>query len=103
SQTTSDAIATIVELFRSLQAPPRKSVQGLWSELFLIAEARHPTLLLRAWHATPGDRYDFNLGTARLEVKSVAGAVRHHHFSLAQLSPTGGTTALVASLFIERA
>lgn len=37
------------------------------------------------------------------EVKSASGRVRAHHFSLEQLLPPAGATALIASTFVERA
>lgn len=106
SPTRSDitrAIFNLVELFRVMAAAPTKSVQGLWAEVFLIARAADPTLLLAAWHTTPEDRYDFSSGDQRIEVKAAAGRVRRHQFSLEQLQPPTGTYTLVASVFVERA
>lgn len=97
------AVFNLVELFRVMAAAPLKSVQGLWAEVFLIGRAADPALLLAAWHNTPEDRYDFSSGDQRIEVKAAAGRVRRHRFSLEQLQPPMGTTALVASLFVERA
>jgi hypothetical protein len=82
---------------------PKKSIQGLWAELFMIARARNPHVMLNAWHATPEDRYDFNQGEQRLEVKSSSMRIRQHHFSLEQLHYLEGTKVLIASIFIERA
>lgn len=99
----SNLIDTLAELFRALTQPARKSVQGLWAELFLIARAREPHLLVSSWHVTPEDRYDFSAGSQRIEVKSASGRTREHYFSLEQLHPPSGTTLLVTSLFVERA
>lgn len=96
------AIQTLVELFRAMQQPPRKAVQGLWAEVFVLAESRDPEVLARSWHVLPEDRYDFGNGPDRVEVKSVAGSRRIHQFSLSQLSPPEGSTVLVASVLIER-
>jgi hypothetical protein len=96
------AIESVIELFRALSLPPKKSVQGLWAELLLIARARHAAVLAAAWHARPEERFDFSLGTERLEVKSVATRLRQHYFSLEQLRAEPGTSILVASLFVER-
>jgi hypothetical protein len=38
-----------------------------------------------------------------VEVKSAAGRIRSHHFSLDQVRPPPGTRVLVASLFVESA
>jgi len=97
------AIDRLVELFRALDAPPQKSVQGLWAELFLIARARDSAALVRAWHKLPGDRFDFSAGGHRIEVKSAVGRVRQHYFSVEQLRPVAEMRLLIASLFVERA
>lgn len=91
-----------IELFRAMTKPSRKSVQGLWAELFLIAQSRQPALLVNAWHTLPEDRYDFAMDNQRIEVKSFSGSVRQHHFSLEQLHPPEGVKTLVASMRVER-
>lgn len=96
-------IGKLVELFRVMTEPPRKSVQGLWAELFLIARTRAPAVLVSAWHQTPEDRYDFSAGSQRVEVKSTTGRVRQHHFALEQLHPPLDTNLLIVSMFVERA
>lgn len=97
------AISSLAELFRLLTMPPRKTIQGLWAELFIIVQSSDPAQLIRSWHAVPEDRYDFCAGAQRIEVKSAMGRLRCHHFSLEQLRPPLGTTVLVASLFVEHA
>jgi Putative PD-(D/E)XK family member, (DUF4420) len=103
AQSVQEAVRRLVELFRVLAQPQRKSVQGLWAELFLIAESTDPEAMAGAWHSELEDRYDFNAGSQRIEVKSVEGRVRRHRFSLAQLRPPGESTLLIASLLLERA
>lgn len=101
--TVSTAIETLVELFTAMTAPPRKSVQGLWAELFVIANSARPRCLVAAWHAAPEDCFDFSLERQRLEVKSSSTRVRQHHFRLEQVCPPSGVDVLIASLFVERA
>lgn len=96
-------INKLIDLFQAMKGLPRKSIQGLWAELFLIARSRNPIILLKAWHTTPEDRYDFNMGDQRIEVKSVASRTRQHFFSLEQLQPPEGSKVLIASIFVERA
>jgi hypothetical protein len=97
-----NAINRLIELFRAMTKPPRKSVQGLWAELFLISNARQPTILVDAWHTVSEDRYDFAMDDQRIEVKSFSGQIRQHHFSLEQLHPPGDVKTLVASVCVER-
>jgi hypothetical protein len=98
-----EAISWLVELFRGLILPPQNTVQGLWAETLLIAESAEPWTLIDAWHVRDSDRFDFNLGSARLEVKSAGGGVRQHHFSLAQLAALENVSVIVCSVFVERA
>jgi hypothetical protein len=92
----------IVELFRALERIPRKTVQGLWAELFLIARAGDPCALAAAWHTTTTDRFDFGAGEQRIEVKSADSRQRSHHFSQDQLRPPAPVRALVCSILLER-
>jgi len=96
------AISNLVELFRVFSEPPQKSIQGLWAELLLIAQAQDADTLIDAWHSSPDDLYDFSQGVQRIEVKSASGKIRQHHFSLQQLSPPRGIMLLVASIMVER-
>ena len=93
---------TVVELFRALSEPPRKSVQGLWAELYLIMRARDCRGMMKAWHTSPNERYDFSAGSQRIEVKCAVGRARMHHFALQQLSPPAMTVLLVVSVCTER-
>ena len=95
------AMNQLIELFRAMVQPPRKSTQGLWAELFLISQASQPTILVDAWHIVPEDRYDFAMDDQRIEVKSFSGDIRLHHFSLEQLNPPNGVKALIASISVE--
>ena len=95
-------VEDIVELFRALAAIPRKEIQGLWGELLLIHEAKDPAALAEAWHSEPGDRYDFNRDSERVEVKTTSRKPRQHHFTLEQLTPPTGTRLIVASMIVER-
>ena len=94
-------IAGLIELFRLATQPSRGTVQGLWAELWLIAESREPEVLLDAWHAEPTDIYDFNGGRERIELKSSGHRVRRHHFSHRQLTPPAGTRVAIGSVFVE--
>ncbi|MCC6784192.1 MAG: PD-(D/E)XK motif protein [Planctomycetes bacterium] len=98
-----DVVAALIELFRALELPPRKPIQGLWGELCVIVQATNTVALLEAWHASPEEPYDFTRESQRLEVKTASGDERRHHFTLAQLHPPAGASAVIASLFAERA
>jgi hypothetical protein len=95
------AITGLVDLFQALALPARKSVQGLWAELFVIRYASSPFEVVRAWHGAPGEHIDFVSGRHRIEVKSSSNRTRIHHFSLVQLTPPVQTRLVVASVFVE--
>ena len=94
-------VAGLIELFRLASQPPRGTIQGLWAELWIIAQARDPQVLLDAWHAEPTDAYDFNSGPERLEIKSTSQGTRKHTFSHRQLKPPRGTRVAIGSVFVE--
>lgn len=94
------AVNSLVELFRSASNSPVTSTLGLWGELFVIATSTDPAVLASAWHVLPNDRYDFGLGSERLEVKATMGR-RSHVFSLEQLQPASTTSLCVASIVTE--
>lgn len=97
------AVGNMIELFRALQQPARKTIQGLWAEVFLISQARQPDIVLGAWHISPEGCYDFSMGPERIEVKSVSSPPRQHYFLLEQVRPPLGARVVIASLFVGRA
>ncbi|GCE05751.1 PD-(D/E)XK motif protein [Dictyobacter aurantiacus] len=98
-----NTINNFIELFRGITEIPRKSVQGLWAELFLMARANDIPTVIKAWHPTNEDRYDFSSEDQRIEVKSTSKRTRQHYFSLEQLCPPANTNLVIASIFVEYA
>lgn len=94
-------VQRLIELFRRLSRPASRSVNGLLGELFLIAASRDVRSAVAAWRSTDIDRFDFSIGSVRLDVKASAERVRVHHLSAEQCQPPAGTVGLLASLFIE--
>lgn len=99
---TATLISELVRLFRALGRPPMKSVQGLWAELLMIAEAVDGGVLGGAWRQADQEQYDFSSGPDRLEVKSSSSA-RSHYFSLSQLTPPPATRVVIASVEVHAA
>ena len=96
-----DRFDQIALLFRALEEPSRRSVQGLWGELFLIVSSQDPAVMVEGWHDDACERYDFASGEQRLEVKTSSTRTRLHHFSFEQVSPAPSVQCVVASLFVE--
>lgn len=90
----------IVELFSKFKKIGSKSIQGIWAELFIIATSADPDYLINAWHISPTDKFDFNDGVDKIEVKSTSKNHRKHIFSLEQLTPNPSSELLIASLFV---
>jgi hypothetical protein len=99
----SAAIQKLVELFSSMLQPARKSIQGLWAELLVLAQASDLPEALDAWHPTLTSLHDFEAGPHSVEVKSAAGSARRHHFMLEQLDASEGQEVIVASVLAEPA
>ncbi|GAB3921770.1 PD-(D/E)XK motif protein [Mucilaginibacter myungsuensis] len=89
----------VLSLFNHLSAPPKRTVQGLWAELLVIERAKDPARLVKAWHRESTDKYDFNDGVSKIEVKSAASSRRVHHFSAEQLLPNPSSQTLIISIF----
>jgi hypothetical protein len=96
------AINRLALIFQRLQSPPSRPVNGLLGELFLIRQCHNPILTLAAWRTQDVSRFDFSAGDIRLDVKTTNGRIRAHSFSYEQCNPPTGTTAIAASLFVER-
>lgn len=88
-----------VELFRALSLPPRNSVLGLWGELFVISISPNPEFLIKGWHTSTEQRFDFTFPNCFLEVKATVRDNRQHEFSLGQLRRD--TPIAIASLIVE--
>lgn len=97
-----ESLNKFVEVFRALTDTPTNTVHGLWTELFLIENSANPKTLLNYWHNIPEEKFDFNSGEEKIEVKSNSNFERLHTFSSEQLNPPTGTQVLIASIFIRQ-
>lgn len=96
--TLAQEIQKLVNLFSQLSQPPRKTIQGLWAELLLIEQSTDPDYLIRSWHVDVHDKYDFNDGKDKLEVKSTIRPQKIHSFSIEQLNPNNNSNLIIASI-----
>lgn len=97
-----ESLNKFVEVFRAMADTPTNTVQGLWTELFLIDNSKNPQTLLNYWHNIPEEKFDFNSGEEKIEVKSNSNFEREHTFSSEQLNPPAGAQVLVASIFVRQ-
>lgn len=96
--TLSQEIQKLVNLFSQLLQPPQKTIQGLWAELLIIEQSNNPEYLINSWHIDVHDRYDFNDGKDKIEVKSSIRPQKIHRFSVNQLNPNSDSNLLIASV-----
>lgn len=89
----------LVNLFRSLSKPPKKTIQGLWTELLFIEQGKDVEYLISSWHQTKNDRYDFNDGIDKIEIKSTSKNERIHRFSMTQLQDVKDVLLIIGSTF----
>lgn len=94
-------IENLITIFSALNKPPKKKIQGLWAEMFVIYDANNPTALIESWHSQPNAKYDFTMGQAKIEVKSTSSEERIHRFSLNQLNPSPSSSLLIASVTVR--
>lgn len=97
-----DSLKKFIEVFKTLTDSPTNTVNGLWAELFLIENSTNPKELINYWHNIPEEKFDFNAGTERIEVKSSSNFERKHIFSAEQLTPPSDTQVLIASIFLRQ-
>lgn len=95
-------VSKLISLFTSVKSISKEVVRGLWAELILIKRASNPSYLIRSWHVVPEDKFDFNDGSDKVEVKSTNGTKREHTFSLEQLNPNKRSRLLIASMFVSQ-
>lgn len=94
-------VENLISIFSSMTCPPRKRIQGLWTELLVIEQSYMPEVLIKAWHESPTAKYDFSMGRDKVEVKSTSSETRIHHFSLDQLCPSAHSRVVVASAIVR--
>lgn len=101
-KTVASVVQKLIELFKIMQRPPSRTVNGLFGELYLISRSVDPCKALAGWRVDDAARFDFSTGRVRLEVKVTGDRIRTHTFSFEQCNPPADTTAVVASMFVER-
>lgn len=94
-------VENLISIFSAMTCPPRKKIQGLWTELLVIERSYMPETLIKAWHESPTSKYDFTMGRDKVEVKSTSSETRIHHFSLDQLCPSAHSRVIVASAIVR--
>ena len=85
-------------IFIKLSKASTKSILGLWGELFLISISKNSEYLINSWHKEANDKFDFNDGTDKIEVKTTTLNRRKHHFEIKQLRKFTNSITVVVSI-----
>ena len=93
-------VSKIISMFTGNAAISKEVIKGLWAELFIIEQAKNADYLIGAWHVSPEDKYDFNDGIDKIEVKATSNIERVHHFAIEQLNPNKESQLLIASCIV---
>ena len=101
-QTIALVVNRLAEIFKKVQQPPTRTINGLFGELYLISRSMDPNAAVTAWHSDISSRFDFVLDHVRLDAKVTENRVRTHTFSYEQSCPPENTLAIAASMFAER-
>lgn len=88
----------LINLFSKFSQPAIKTIQGLWAELLVIEQSCNPDYLVQAWHNATADKFDFNDGKDKVEVKSTSKSKRVHNFSIEQLNPNKNSSLIIVSV-----
>ena len=93
-------VSKIVSLFTAPATISKDVIKGLWAELFIIERSKNPLYLIKSWHVSPEDKYDFNDGCDKVEVKATNNEDRVHNFAIEQLHPNKDSQLIIASLIV---
>jgi hypothetical protein len=93
-------IDKLITLFTKLSKPALKTIQGLWAELLIIEQSNNPDYLIKSWHISTTEKYDFNDGKDKIEVKSTTKDRRIHNFSQEQILPNSNSLLIISSILI---
>ena len=91
-------LAKITQLFTNKPTVSEDAIQGLWAEMLVIEQSNNPDYLIKSWHVNPTDKYDFNDGSDKIEVKSTTKQIRSHLFAIEQLNPNTGSQLIIGSI-----
>ena len=95
-----EVISNLVSLFDKLSKPSKKSLIGLWGELFIINNSKNIEKLVKAWHNSNNEIWDFYSDKEALEVKTTETNNRSHHFSYEQLN-VGEENLIISSIMLR--
>lgn len=98
----SELVSEFIELFSKKTTLTMEEVVGFFGEMLVVEMCNATDSVLESWHSNPNDRYDFALGSDRLEVKTTMSPRRVHRFSSTQLPAPKGVSVDFASIITQQ-
>lgn len=97
------ALRYLEDLAAALRTPTSRelTVRGLWAELFVMRSFVDYKTAFQAWQRTLGDRFDFAIGSHRIEIKSYSTAERLLKFRHQQMHAPEGQTLDIISVRLQ--
>lgn len=97
-----EVIIDFASLFRKIQNPCLRVVNGLFGELYLLLRCHTIKYAMLAWRSKNISIFDFSVDNIRIDMKTTSSGIRCHTFSYEQCNPPHDTLAFVGSLFVQR-
>ncbi|MDA9602378.1 PD-(D/E)XK motif protein [Flavobacteriaceae bacterium] len=79
-----DYIFSLKDLFLKFNNQPTKTEIGLWGELATIYFSNNSESLIKSWHVSGKEIFDFNFEMLKIEVKTTKKTVRTHNLKHTQ-------------------
>ena len=79
-----DYIFSLKDLFLKFNNQPTKTEIGLWGELATIYFSNNSESLIKSWHVSGKEIFDFNFEKLKIEVKTTKKTVRTHNLKHTQ-------------------
>jgi hypothetical protein len=90
-----------INLFTKKVGLTVEEIKGFFGELAVLEMSKSPIDLIACWHESTNERFDFNSGPDRLEVKISFSPTRVHHFSSSQLPAPRGVNVQIVSMMSQ--
>ena len=95
-------IEHLAQLFSYKKKKSKKTIQGLWAELFIIDTAHDSITWINKWPEKIRTTFDFSFSHIGVDVKSFGGAERKHFFKFEQLNNQSVEQTIILSMCVTK-
>lgn len=96
-----EELKNISQLFSHRNKKGRKTMMGLWSELFIINQVHNTEVWVEKWHENSRSTFDYTFSNVGVDAKSFQTNQREHYFKIEQLNNQSVEQCLVLSLALS--